>query len=990
MRLENFICDSSGVYRAKEEGTPAGYMDGAESYLLELLGKSRDLGLFSSELKSGIRDWPSLYHLSPYRSTIFECLDFHNKDAKVLELGSGCGAVTRWLGEHFKEVCAVEGGFHRAQVAHMRCRDLDSVDVHAANFLDLKLLDMFNIATLIGVLEYSHMYHPELRNSPFRAALSTLELVYEALKEKGALVLAIENKFGLKYFSGAKEDHSGRVFDGIQGYPRLDSAVTFSAAEIEDLLRKAGFSTVQCFLPFPDYKLASTIINFDEISAGNYLHNWIETPFKDRCSGQRSLLFNESLVARELIKGRMLKELSNSFLVVAYKGDKDEVIRHLGMSKLSWVAKHYSLDRHPTYCKKVTLKKNSDESLVIENSHVVTGQREDGNASDVFTQNLAEEIFHRGDQLLFTVFEIIAQTDADPKFLQLIESLIQFLMENYSSGKEDIIGVPLLKGEAYDITFWNIIVEEGTDKWRVIDREWTFNGLIPVDFVVWRNLFHLILRFNSYFPQPFDQMTAKKFTIQCIRNYYPAFDEDRYDAAHAMDDCFQHYVGHGNLPCAIDQLPLCRPFEQHYKGQCELLSDSTGNENKYDSELRKKSALVSIIIPVFNQLDFTIQCLEALASNTCYEPYEVIIIDNASTDGTAEFLQQSLSGNVKVITNKENLGFSKANNQGARSAGGEYLIFLNNDTVPQPGWLENLVDMADTMPDAGIIGSKLLYPDNTIQHAGVVFDIVENDLFIWHIYRNFEKDHPAVNSVREFNAVTAACILVKKKIFFKIGMFDEIFLNGYEDVDLCFKAREKGYRVFYNPQSILYHYETSTERPLDHDDISRKNAEGLITKWKGKIVSDARVKSAEDGFRIKTNTNNEIEYCPLESASKISSLLVEAIKLAEESNYYEALQIYRKILHMSPFNEEALLLAGESSSKTGDLKGAAGYIRAYLQLHPADLKELCSYSELCYELGEVDEARRNVEKVLIFDPHNKMALGLRDKLLMKNETEAVS
>ena len=138
MGLENFICDSSGVYRAKEEGTPAGYMDGAESYLLEHLEKSRDLGLFSSELKSGIRDWPSLYHISPYRSTIFDCLDFHNKDAKVLELGAGCGAVTRWLGEHFKEVCAVEGGFHRAQVAHMRCRDLDSVDVHAANFLDLK------------------------------------------------------------------------------------------------------------------------------------------------------------------------------------------------------------------------------------------------------------------------------------------------------------------------------------------------------------------------------------------------------------------------------------------------------------------------------------------------------------------------------------------------------------------------------------------------------------------------------------------------------------------------------------------------------------------------------------------------------------------------------------------------------------------------------------------------------------------------------------
>jgi hypothetical protein len=270
MRLENFICDSSGVYKAKEEGTPAGYIDGSEGYLFEVLGKSRDLGLFSPELKSVIRDWPSLYHLSPYRSTIFDCLDFNNKDAKVLELGAGCGAVTRWLGEHFKEVCAVEGGFNRAQVAHMRCRDLESVDMHVANFLDLELLNIFDMATLIGVLEYSHMYHPKLTDSPIRAALSTLEFVYGALKDKGALVLAIENKFGLKYFSGAKEDHSGRVFDSIQGYPRLDSAVTFSAAEIEDLLRKAGFSAVNFYLPFPDYKLASTIINGDDILAENY------------------------------------------------------------------------------------------------------------------------------------------------------------------------------------------------------------------------------------------------------------------------------------------------------------------------------------------------------------------------------------------------------------------------------------------------------------------------------------------------------------------------------------------------------------------------------------------------------------------------------------------------------------------------------------------------------------------------------------------------
>ncbi len=704
MRLENFIRDSSGVYITKEAGTPAGYMDGAESYLLEILGKSSDLGLFSPELKSGIRDWPSLYHLSPYRSTLFDCLDFNNEKAKVLELGAGCGAVTRWLGEHFKEVSAIEGNFHRAQVANMRCRDLANVDVHVANFLDLKLIKTFDLATLIGVLEYSYMYHPEFTGDPFRAALSTLELVYNALNDNGALVLAIENKFGLKYFSGAKEDHSGRVFDGIQGYPSLDSAVTFSAAEIQDLLQKAGFSGASFYLPFPDYKLASTIINCEEIRAENYLHNWIETPFIDRCTGGRSLLFNESLVIRELIKGRLLKDLSNSFLVVAYKGDQEDVVSNLGMTKQSWVVKHYSLDRHPAHCKKVALKFNSEESLIIDNTPAAAYWGKGKNSSEIFKHNLSEEIFYRGEQLIFSVFEIIAQDDPNSKFLELIESLIHFLLQNYSSGEEDATGVPLLTGEAYDIIFWNIIVEEGSGKWRVIDREWIFNGLIPVDFILWRNMFHLILRYNFYFPNPFDEASAKAFTIQCIRDYYPSFDADRYEKAHEMDDIFQHYVGQRNLPCPIDQLPVCRPFEQHHIEPGELSSSSAGNQNKDDADLR------------------------------------------------------------------------------------------NNE-----------------------------------QH--------------------------------------------------------------------------------------------------------------------------------------------------------LRELLVEAIELTEQSNFHEAIQIYRKVLEEEPYNEEALKFAGLISRKVDDLQNASDYIKSYLNLHPVDLEMLNNYSEICHDLGKDDEAAESIQRVLIFEPENEAALKLKKRIM---------
>ncbi|UCH81556.1 MAG: glycosyltransferase [Nitrospiraceae bacterium] len=860
MRLENFICDSSGIYKAREEGTPAGYMDGAESYLLDVLDKSRDLSIFSSELKSAIRDWPSLYHLSPYRNTILDCLELSDRDSRVLELGAGCGAITRWLGENFKEVCSIEGGLHRAKVAHMRCHDLDNVDIHVANFLDLKLSDMFDIATLIGVLEYSHMYHPVLSDSPFRSALYALELVYNALRDSGICILAIENKFGLKYFSGSREDHSGRVFDSIQGYPRLDSAVTFSSAEIEDLLRMAGFSSFNFYLPFPDYKLASTIINGEEITAENYLHNWIETPFKDRCSGQRTMPFNESLVTRELIKGRMLKDLSNSFLVVAYKGDQEKALKHHGIAHQSWIAKHYSLDRNPSYCKKVTLTKAVDGTLVIENTHAVPVKDERLKTSDVFKQKLSEEIFHRGDQLLFTVFKIMTQNDADPKFLRLLESLNQFLLDNYSSDKEDTVGIPLLKGEAYDITFWNIIVEESTGKWRVIDREWIFNGLIPVDFIIWRNLFHLILRYNAYFPEPFDHKTAKIFTIQCIRNYYPTFDEKRYDQSHDMDDYFQHYVEHGTLPCSLDQLPVCMPFEQHHADHSELLPDSAEHTNKNHEEVVTYE-LVSIIIPVHNKIEFTIKCIENLARNTAYEPYEVIIIDNASSDGTREFLG-SLEGDVKIISNATNLGFAISNNQGAKKAKGEYLLFLNNDTIPQPGWLESMVKVMKIQQDVAVVGSKLIYPDNTIQHAGVVFDISDSALHIAHLYKGFDRGRKEVNHIREMNAVTAACMLVKKNFFITVGMFDEGFLNGYEDIDFCLRVREMGYKIIYTPESELYHYEETTEGRLLY---GARNSRHFLNKWKEKIKPDIQDKAKEDGFRIEYTPDNRSVYIKVDA-----------------------------------------------------------------------------------------------------------------------------
>jgi GT2 family glycosyltransferase/Flp pilus assembly protein TadD len=242
-------------------------------------------------------------------------------------------------------------------------------------------------------------------------------------------------------------------------------------------------------------------------------------------------------------------------------------------------------------------------------------------------------------------------------------------------------------------------------------------------------------------------------------------------------------------------------------------------------EASAKSFVCSIIIPTWNKVELTSQCLTALASSTTDISFEVIVVDNGSTDGTPEFLR-SLGGDVQLILNKDNLGFAKACNQGARAARGKYLVFLNNDTIPQPGWLSSLVSEVDFHPEVGIVGSKLLYPDGMVQHAGVVRD--SQHLLPYHIYKSFAGDHPAVNQRREFQIVTAACLLIRRALFERVGGFDEAYVNGFEDADLCLKVREQGHVVVYQPRSVVVHLESQTPGRKAHD---KANAARFLDRW---------------------------------------------------------------------------------------------------------------------------------------------------------------
>ena len=215
---------------------------------------------------------------------------------------------------------------------------------------------------------------------------------------------------------------------------------------------------------------------------------------------------------------------------------------------------------------------------------------------------------------------------------------------------------------------------------------------------------------------------------------------------------------------------------------------------------------VSIIIPVFNQLEYTHACLASLQAVQEQPRFEVIVVDDCSTDGTPEVMAQ-IRG-VVHLRNDNNSGFIASCNAGAKRARGKYLVFLNNDTIVKAGWLTALLDTFKEELRVGIVGSKLLYPDGHLQEAG---GIIWRDASGWNYGKFDDPGKPEYNYLRDVDYCSAAALMVPKALFASAGGFDSRYAPGYyEDTDLAFKIRQAGYRVLYQPLSEVLHYEGAT------------------------------------------------------------------------------------------------------------------------------------------------------------------------------------
>ena len=263
---------------------------------------------------------------------------------------------------------------------------------------------------------------------------------------------------------------------------------------------------------------------------------------------------------------------------------------------------------------------------------------------------------------------------------------------------------------------------------------------------------------------------------------------------------------------------------------------SAVSDRKPSGPLADRDVRASIIIPVFNKAEFTFQCLNSLVREVDFGETEIIVVNNASTDETAQ-MPSHLGDFVRVIDNAESPGFVDACNRGAAAAKGCHLVFLNNDTVVLPGWLGGLLKTVESDPQVGAVGSMLLYPDGRIQEAGA---IVWKTGEAFHYGRGKSPADRRFNFAREVDCCSGASLLVRKELFERLGGFNRIFDRlsapaSYADADLCFGVRALGSKVVYQPASRLVHDEgatAGTDTGADSKKYQVANRAKFYEKWR--------------------------------------------------------------------------------------------------------------------------------------------------------------
>jgi 2-polyprenyl-3-methyl-5-hydroxy-6-metoxy-1,4-benzoquinol methylase len=466
------------------------YSDGEkkEQYIYDSLKASGDNSIFSRELLSKIRDWSSEYHFSTYRSNILRPINI-GKSHTVLEIGAGCGAISRYLGETGATVTSVEGSLSRARCARQRCKDLDNVTIICSNVEEVEFDQKFDIITLIGVFEYTAKYSK--RENPFHTAL---EHYRRLLSPNGVLIIAIENKLGLKYFSGYNEDHTGKPYVGIESRYGAKDITTFGRTEIHNMLLECKFQSVEFLYPFPDYKLPKVVISEQGFGKEGFNSTDLIKFTKDRhySPKPKANLLHEKLVWSALDDNNVIKDLSNSFLIVASPAKLGNAIDQ------SLLAQFYTCNRYEPFNMYTSFLAEGDKIAVNKNRLGSKNFEGTANIDGIERNKEAEKGYIRGSNLHHLMEEALYKKWYS-EFEKLMTLWIEFLRKEtlVDTGASEWIKTEV-RPEYFDALPFNFIIDKSNNL-KLFDQEWKVLNKFDITFLVVRYLTILKKRRGLYY-----------------------------------------------------------------------------------------------------------------------------------------------------------------------------------------------------------------------------------------------------------------------------------------------------------------------------------------------------------------------------------------------------------------------------------------------------------------------------------------------------------
>ena len=391
-----------------------------------------------------------------------------------------------------------------------------------------------------------------------------------------------------------------------------------------------------------------------------------------------------------------------------------------------------------------------------------------------------------------------------------------------------------------------------------------------------------------------------------------------------------------------------------------------------------ENPIVSILIPVYCKSEYTLACLKSIADHLPKVSFEILVLDDKSPDNSAQELQKVK--NIQVIVNPENLGFTKSCNYGATFAKGEYIYFLNNDTKVQEGWLDELYKTFELFPGTGVVGSKLVYPDGSLQEAG---GIVWQDGSAWNFGRNQRPDLPVFNYAREVDYVSGASLMTPTKVFKELGGFNEIYAPAYcEDTDYALNARSKGYRVIYQPMSAVTHFEgvsSGTDTSSGVKSYQVRNLKLMYERWK-----DLLANHAPNGI----NVDDEKDRRATKRVLVMEPTLLTPDKDAGSVTTFNILMLLREMDFQVTFIPEDNLLYQEKYAKLLQKVGVEVLYRPFINSVESHLKEFGGRYDLAF-LFRQQVVERHIDDVKKYCPQAKTLYYTHDlhHLRMMREAE---